>query len=198
MDNHFIKTKSDLIFFLKADALALKRKYRKPLFAFNLIWRCQIRLRKTEYLVNNSPNLLFGKIRAKIARLRLELFGTLLGYSISPNVFGPGLSIAHRGTIVVNGEAMVGANCRLHVCVNIGTSGGGNKAPKIGNNVYIAPGAKIFGDIKVADDIAIGANAVVNKSFLEPNITIGGIPAKKIADKGSDGIVIRAVEQVDN
>lgn len=30
---------------------------------------------------------------------------------------------------------------------------------KIGNNVYIGPGAKLFGDI------VIGDNAVVNKSF---------------------------------
>jgi serine O-acetyltransferase len=51
--------------------------------------------------------------------------------------------------------------------------------------VYIAPGAKIYGAIEIADNIAIGANAVVNKSFLEPNITIAGVPARKISDKGS-------------
>lgn len=37
----------------------------------------------------------------------------------------------------------------------------------------------------MADRIAVGANAVVNKSFGEPDIFIGGVPAKKIRDKGN-------------
>ncbi len=61
---------------------------------------------------------------------------------------------------------------------------------RIGNNVYIGPGARIFGDIEIADGIAIGANAVVNRSFLEPGITIAGVPARKISDKGSKGLLI--------
>lgn len=117
------------------------------------------------------------------------------GIQISCTVkIGPGLAIMHRGTIVINGNVRIGANCKIHVCVNIGASGGPEKAPQIGNNVYIAPGAKIFGDIQIADDIAIGANAVVNKSFMTPNITIGGVPAKKISDKESVGLIIPATE----
>ena len=46
--------------------------------------------------------------------------------------------------------------------------------------MYIAPGAKIYGNIIIANNIAIGANAVVNKSFEEENILIAGNPAKKI------------------
>lgn len=53
-------------------------------------------------------------------------------------------------------------------------------APTIGNNVEIGFGAVIIGKIKIADGIKIGANSVVTKSFLEPNITIAGVPAKKI------------------
>jgi len=33
--------------------------------------------------------------------------------------------------------------------------------------VYIGPGAKIFGYIIIADNIAIGTNSVVNKSFMK-------------------------------
>ena len=46
--------------------------------------------------------------------------------------------------------------------------------------MYIAPGAKIFGNIRIPDNTAIGANAVVNKSFEEENTIIAGIPAKVI------------------
>ena len=69
----------------------------------------------------------------------------------------------------------VGENCRLHVCVNIGTG-----SPQIGNNVYIGPGAKIFGKIRIANGIKIGANAVVNKDFYQEGKTIVGVPAKYI------------------
>lgn len=70
--------------------------------------------------------------------------------------------------------------------VNIGTRAGvPDEAPTIGDDVYIGPGAKLFGRIEVSDRIAVGANAVVNKSFGEPGISIGGVPAKKISDKGN-------------
>lgn len=119
-----------------------------------------------------------------------------LGFSIPFDVFGPGLSIAHRGTIIVNKNASVGKNCRIHADTNIGSNREATLAPKIGNNVYIGPGAKIFGDVLIADNIAIGANSVVNKSFYEKGISIAGTPAKKINEKGSDGILILATEIV--
>lgn len=56
----------------------------------------------------------------------------------------------------------------------------------IGNNVYIRMGARILGDITIADNVVIGANAVVTKSITEPGITVAGIPVKKISDVGSE------------
>ena len=40
----------------------------------------------------------------------------------------------------------------------------------------MAPGAKIFGKITIGDNVAIGANAVVNKDIPD-NAVVGGIPA---------------------
>ena len=121
-----------------------------------------------------------------------------LGFSIPINVFGPGLCIAHRGTIIINKNVRVGENCRIHACTNIGSNRNEASAPQIGNNVYIGPGAKIFGNILIADNIAIGANSVVNNSFYEKGISIAGIPAKKISTKGSDGIIVAATQIVKN
>ena len=55
----------------------------------------------------------------------------------------------------------------------------------LGDDVWICPGAKIFGNITIADGVAIGANAVVGKSVLEKDITVAGIPAKKVKDTGN-------------
>ena len=49
----------------------------------------------------------------------------------------------------------------------------------------LGSGAELVGRFEVAGRIAVGANVVVNKSFGEPDIFIGGVPAKKISDKGN-------------
>lgn len=90
--------------------------------------------------------------------------------------------------IVVNGNARIGAFCDIHQGVNIGNHGNSDDVPEIGNNVWIGPGAKLFGKIHIADGCAIGANAVVNRSFNEPNKSVAGIPAKIVSDKGNRNI----------
>ena len=147
--------------------------------------RFYIALRKCEYY-NNSKHGLFSSILLILWKCRYHRLAILLGWYIPLNVLGAGTRIMHPGTVVINENARIGTNGRIHVCVNIGASNGSKAAPLIGDHVYIGPGAKIFGDIVIADNIAIGANAVVNKSFTEPNITVAGVPAKKISEKGFD------------
>lgn len=122
-------------------------------------------------------------MRRVIAHLWWHRQGRRLGISIYPGAFGPGLSIAHIGSIVVNGNARIGENCRIHAGVNIGTGGGESDVPTIGNNCYIAPGAKIFGRITIGDNVAIGANAVVNRDFPQGNCTLVGVPARPTREK---------------
>lgn len=148
----------------------------------NPIYTFQKRMRKLEYYTNCRNNGIIMKLYIAYLRYRYKKISIKLGFSIPINVFGPGLSIVHYGTIVVNKSVKIGSNCRMHACVNIGASGGDSRAPKLGNNVYIAPGAKIFGDINIPNNTAIGANAVVNKSFKEENTIIAGIPAKVIGN----------------
>jgi serine O-acetyltransferase len=184
-----IRSKADYRRYLEEDRVALRIAYRRPRPFTDEIWRFQRLLRKVEYLLN-CPRSVWGRVAYPVARLRFKRMSRSLGFTIPPNVFGPGLSIAHRGTIVVNDRARVGEFCRIHVCVNIGVDARGSPgAPRIGNRVYIAPGAKIYGDIEIADDVAIGANAVVNRSFTDPGITIAGVPARKIGEGGSKGII---------
>jgi len=178
----------DYVAYLEADRVALNQKRTIRALLLSDGWRFQRLMRKVEYLTNTKK----GRFRRLLAAFRYRQLGKQLGFTIPINVFGPGLSIAHRGTIVVNGGARVGANCRLHVCVSIGTKAGkGSDAPQIGDNCYIAPGAKLFGPIILGDNMVIGANAVVNKSFPEGNATIGGVPAKRISGKTSEGLLVR-------
>ena len=99
-------------------------------------------------------------------------------YTLGSTSGDEGLSIAHVGPIVVHGKSKIGKNLRLHVGVNIGANGG--EPPVLGDNIYIGPGAKIFGDIKIASGCRIGANAVVCKNCEEENCKLVGVPAKII------------------
>lgn len=117
--------------------------------------------------------------------IKFRIYSLLCGFEIPANCFGKGLSIAHKGPIIVNSHARIGQNCRIHVCVNIGTSPeADNLAPIIGNNCYVGPGAKIWGKIFIGDNTVIGANAAVGKSFQEGNCCIAGVPARIISNKG--------------
>ena len=174
-----IKSKTEYRNYILADANSMgvqeKTLLRKlKVYYFNPRWRFIKLLRKVE-LYKNSGTLI-GKIFYIIYWYKYKKLGLKLGFSIPPNVCGPGLSLPHYGTLVISNEAKIGRNARIHICVNIGASNGG--APNIGDNVYIGPGAKIFGDISLGNNVKIGANAVINKSFDEDNIVLAGIPAK--------------------
>lgn len=118
-------------------------------------------------------------------KLRLFILESICGFDIPLNVCDKGLSIAHRGTIIINSNSRIGCNCRIHVGVVLGTIPGvPDAAPVIGNDTYIGPGAKLYGNIKIGNGCVVGANSVVNKSFTEDNICIAGAPAKIISKMG--------------
>lgn len=87
---------------------------------------------------------------------------------------------------MVNAEAILGQNVNLSQGVTIGSNNRGETmgVPIIGNNVFIAPGAKLIGKITIGDNVAIGANAVVLRD-VPSNVSVGGVPAKVISNKGA-------------
>lgn len=177
-------------FYLQADLAsnALEQwhwydRYRYPIVGFLRL------LRHVEYLDGRR-----GPFRAvRFVQLwRLRQLGMKLGFTIPRHAFGPGLSLAHYGSIVVNGDVRVGRNARIHSGVNIGVAHG--KVPQIGDNVYLGPGAKLFGGITVGSGAVVGANAVVNRD-VPPGAVVGGIPARIIADQvDGDALVIDGCE----
>lgn len=195
-----IKSKKDYLSFTEQDRIALGKSSNfltniKQLIWPDLIWEYEKTLRKLEFYSNTgrSKKILYI-INWLICKRKFRKLSYKLGIQIGLNVFGPGLSIAHFGSIVVSEHARIGKNCRIHSCVNIGASGGKNEAPNIGDNCYIGPGAKLFGGINLGDNITIGANAVVNRSCAKNNIVLAGIPAKVVKENTESWVIFNHIQ----
>lgn len=109
-------------------------------------------------------------------RLRYRKLGIKLGFSIGSESIGYGAVIPHYGTIVIGCDNKLGNYAVLHTgtCIS-------NNGKIIGDAIYLATGAKITSKVTIGDNVSVGANSVVNKSF-GSNIMIAGVPAKEIKD----------------
>lgn len=189
-----IKSKEDYKNYLEMDRLCREEKRLKPRIIGDELWKYRRLLRKLEFYTNVKKGAL-SKIYRYILKYRHYKMGIRLGISIPINVFDSGLKIMHPGGIMINSNAKVGKNCVLFHGVTIGTTRARGGEPKIGNNVCLASGAKLFGNIELGNNISVGANAVVTKSFKDDGITLAGVPAKIINNKGSDGIIPKVVQE---
>lgn len=183
-----IKTKDDLNRFLRNDSKGLfgeqresNEKYMRRVKDPRLLIGVYLQyLRKEEYYKNQDKQSYYTKLLGIIYERKRNRLGLQLGFCMEANCFDEGLTIDHCGSIVINPKAKIGKNCRLRGNNCIGNNGIVDIAPVLGDNVELGMGAVIFGDVYVADDIKIGANAVVNKSFFEKGITIAGVPARRV------------------
>lgn len=171
--------------YLRQDRIALGRQQdKRPSLFGDEIWKFEILLRKVEYDLNCRRGAA-GKMIGKWHKMKFHRLSVRLGMTIPINTFGPGLSIPHYGTIVVHGNTRVGKNCRLQEGVTIGATNGSHEAAVIGDNCYFGSGAKVIGAVRIADDVAVGANAVVTTDITEPGTTWAGVPARKISGQDS-------------
>jgi serine O-acetyltransferase len=100
---------------------------------------------------------------------------------------GRGFYIGHFGGIHISSAAQIGKNCNLSQEITIGVSGSDKQrgVPVIGDNVYIAPGAKVFGLIKIGNNVKIGANAVIYKDIPDNAVVVSDPGFKIISMSGN-------------
>lgn len=182
-DEIFIKNKKDLKEFLEYESRKYGRKNtRIPLICISeksFLWKFNVLLRKTEYYVNTKNKLMSAIYRVLLARYRNKH-----KIHIPLNTFDKGLKLMHLGPVLVNGKAKCGKDISIHINTAIVAGGANGGTPILDDGVVIGVGAVLLGDIYIAKNIAIGANALVNKTFDEENIAIAGVPAKKISNNG--------------
>lgn len=142
-------------------------------------------LREHEYYIYKYVAFLRREERSRglfklFWRRKKNVLGVKLGIYIPEYTCGKNLKIWHYGNVIINGYSKIGENVIFHGNNCVGNDGISEHAPKIGNNVDVGFGAIIIGNVIIADNITIGAGAVVNKSFTTAGVTLVGVPAKMI------------------
>ena len=106
------------------------------------------------------------------------------GIWISPKAdIGPGLFIGHYGGVII-GAVRIGENCNIGHGVTIGRGRPGEARPTLGDRVMVAAGAKLLGPVDLGDDVLVGANAVVTRSFGDRTV-LAGDPVRVLSHAGS-------------
>ncbi|QEC74396.1 serine acetyltransferase [Arachidicoccus ginsenosidivorans] len=159
----------------KCTKLLLECYLRKPGFKFLFWMRCC-----AYYSKHKSPVFYYCKWRYLHYSYK---FGLQIPYI---TFIDKGFYIGHFGNIIINQRAIIGKNCNISPGVVIGQSNRGVKlgVPTLKENVYVGPGAKLFGEITIGENVAIGANAVVVKDVPDCGVVVG-VPAKVVSFLGS-------------
>lgn len=108
-------------------------------------------------------------------RLLLRLMMYYTGIQIpSSTKIGPGLKIAHWGTIAVNPGATIGRNFGIaHGCLIGNSQGKKSGVPTIGNNVSMGANSIVLGGVIIGDDVLIAPGSFVNFDVPENSVVIG-------------------------
>lgn len=185
-------TCKQVVYLIKSD---LHRYYGRSSFwllirelCFGIGFKFSFWMRLCKYCGNKSRACLPLFILSRIMLRRYMFkFGIQISYLAD---IGPGFYIGHFGQIVVTGQSRIGSNCNISHGVTIGVSHRGPRAgaPIIGDDVYIGPGAKIIGSVRVGHSAAVGANAVVTRDVPDKGVAVG-VPAKVISSAGSSGYI---------
>jgi serine O-acetyltransferase len=113
------------------------------------------------------------------ARFLSQLTRFLTGIEIHPGAtIGRRFFIDHGMGVVIGETTEIGDDVMVYHGVTLGGRSlqHGKRHPTIGNRVTVGAGAKVLGPLKVGDDSAIGANAVVTHDVPAESIATG-IPA---------------------
>ena len=92
---------------------------------------------------------------------------------VKGSYFAPG-----GGGAVINGDCLIGDRVSIGQGITIGGSFGSG-VPTIGSDVWISAGSRVLGDIKVGNNVIIGANSVVIRDVPD-NSVVAGVPARLI------------------
>lgn len=133
-------------------------------------------------LLHRVAHFLYRRRLFVLARLVSTFSRILTAIEIHPGAtIGERLFIDHGLGVVIGETAEIGDDVLLYQGVTIGGTGNerGKRHPTLGNRVVVGTGAAVLGNIRLGDDVRVGAGAVVVHS-VPSNSTVVGIPGRVV------------------
>src|SRR3984893_1168633 len=126
---------------------------------------------------------------ALLERVISQFMRFLTGIEIHPGAtIGRRFFIDHGSGVVIGETTEIGDDVLLYQGVTLGGTGNekGKRHPTLGNNVVVGTGAKVLGNIRIGDNVKVGAGSVVVHPVPD-NSTVVGIPGRvvRIRPEGS-------------
>ena len=167
---------------LEAEIYATYRAAKKRLTIFDKIWLKYISPETNAVYLIRRKQLLesggrLGRILSRFLHVKLM---RRYGIHMTPGTqIGKGLRIAHPTSIVVT-LCKIGDNFTIYQNCTIGQKKWKSGLyPEIGNNVTMYAHSSIIGNVKVTDNVTLGAGAILLHDAMESG-NYCGVPAKRI------------------
>jgi len=113
------------------------------------------------------------------------------GIEIHPGAtIGRRFFIDHGSGVVIGETTEIGDDVLLYQGVTLGGTGNekGKRHPTLGNSVVVGSGAKILGNIRIGDNVKVGAGSVVVRAVPD-NSTVVGIPGRVVRVRAEGGVL---------
>jgi serine O-acetyltransferase len=133
-------------------------------------------------LFHRVSHWFYKRNRFVVARFISHCARLLTGIEIHPGArIGKRLFIDHGLGVVIGETAEIGDDVLLYQGVTLGGTGNerGKRHPTLGDRVVVGTGAAVLGNIKLEDDVKVGAGSVVVHSVPEAS-TVVGIPGRVV------------------
>jgi serine O-acetyltransferase len=137
-------------------------------------------------VVHRFTHVLYRLKIPLIPRLLSQLARFFTGVEIHPGAtIGPAFFIDHGMGVVIGETTEIGENVTLYQGVTLGGTGieRGKRHPTLGAHVVVGAGAKILGNIRIGDNVKVGAGSVVVHPVPD-NCTVVGVPAEIVRKDG--------------
>ncbi len=113
------------------------------------------------------------------------------GIEIHPGAtIGRRFFIDHGMGVVIGETTEIGDDVLLYQGVTLGGTGNesGKRHPTLGNHVVVGTGAKVLGNIKIGNNVRIGAGSVVVHAVPD-NSTVVGVPGRVVRTRTESGVL---------
>jgi serine O-acetyltransferase len=142
-------------------------------------------------LAHRFAHKLYGWGMPLLPRVISQMSRFFTGIEIHPGAtIGRRFFIDHGTGVVIGETSEIGDDVLVYQGVTLGGTGHekGKRHPTIGNRVVLGSGAKILGNIRIGDNVKVGAGSVVVHPVPD-NSTVVGIPGRVVRIRPEGGVL---------